>query len=157
MVCNPITTKKDGHVKKLYNIPNTPLVIKTFKIYFIWTSNSIILLTRHMWRRLGSWKKKGKRRKNHLRAMWIRLTQKKNWKLIAPKITETQKLLYHKSLAVDTGFILITSGAKERWDKFTSTKLRNLQKTKNGLSQLTKKRRLQTNYFALSLLWVKEW
>jgi len=43
----------------------------------------------------------------------IRLTQK-NWKLIAPKITETQKLLYHKSLAVDTGFILITSGAKER-------------------------------------------
>ena len=38
----------------------------------------------------------------------------KNWKLIAPKISETQKLLYHKSLAVDTGFILITSGAKDR-------------------------------------------
>ena len=31
MVCNPMTTKKDAHVKKLYNIPNTPLVIKTFK------------------------------------------------------------------------------------------------------------------------------
>ena len=41
-------------------------------------------------------------------------TQNKNWKLIALKITETQKLLYHKSLAVDTGFILMTSGAKER-------------------------------------------
>ena len=38
----------------------------------------------------------------------------KNWKLIALKITETQKLLYYKSLAVDTGFILMTSGAKER-------------------------------------------
>ena len=79
-------------------------------------------------------------------------THKKNWKLIALKITETQKLLYHKSLAVDTGFILMTSGAKERWEKFTSTKLRNFQKTTNGLPQLPKKRRLQTNYFALSLL-----
>ena len=43
-----------------------------------------------------------------------KINTKKNWKLIAPKITETQKLLYQKSLAVDTGFILITSGAKER-------------------------------------------
>ena len=56
---------------------------------------------------------KEREKKCYLRATWIRLTQK-NWKLIAPKITETQKLLYHKSLAVDTGFILITSGAKER-------------------------------------------
>ena len=43
-----------------------------------------------------------------------KINTKKNWKKITPKITETQNLLYHKSLAVYTGFILITSGAKEK-------------------------------------------
>ena len=58
-------------------------------------------------------KERGKKKvpfKNHV----DKINTQKNWKLIALKITETQKLLYHKSLAVDTGFILITSGAKER-------------------------------------------
>ena len=100
-----------------------------------------------MWRRLGSWKKKGKKRKYHLRATWITDLHKKNWKLIAPKITETQKLLYHKSLAVDTGFILITSGAKEKWEKFTSTKLRNFQKTTNGFIAINEKKEIANELF----------